>query len=81
MSTAAERSSAARIAAHTRWANEPDRTAATAAARAKSPTSYAYHLADMRRRFPHETEEQIAGRAENAHRAYMGRLSKRGRVA
>ncbi|GBG35826.1 hypothetical protein [Mycobacterium montefiorense] len=67
----AERTLRASIAAQTRWAKEPDRTAATAAARA----------AQQRRREDAVDPDHLltpgerARRAENLHRAHMQRMA------
>lgn len=73
-----ERSSAARIAAHSSWAHTADRTARTEPARTKSPGSLDYWLRHVD---PDEemTYAERVKRAENARSAYMGRLSKRAR--
>lgn len=79
MSTPQERSSAARIAAHSRWAYRvPDRSLATAAARAKSPSSITYWLDRV------DPDQQMhpgerAKAAENAMSAHFAQLSRRGR--
>jgi hypothetical protein len=69
--TPAQRVLRARIAAHTRWANEPDRTAATAKARNA-----------FRDRFEREVDpdgvlapEERFRRAENARKAFYARLA------
>lgn len=75
-STHAERVTIGRLAAHTSWANTPDRTARTAAARANSPTSIEYHLARLdAERFAGATDEQRRSAAEAARKAYFQRLA------
>jgi hypothetical protein len=66
-----ERTAAARLAANTRWAYEPDRTAATAAARAKQQ-----QLREDAVDPNHElSPQERARRAENLHRARMQRMA------
>lgn len=75
MTTAAERSSQARIAAHERWAREPDRTSATAPARRAFLARFETKV-DPDGTLP---AAERAKRAENAMRAHMGRLSRAGK--
>lgn len=78
MASAAERSSAARIAAHSSWAYTVNRAARTASARSNSPGSIEYWLRQIDPDQELDRAERVK-RAENARRAYMGRLSKRAR--
>lgn len=81
MATPAERSTIARIAAQTRWGlYETDRSAATAAARAKAPSSLEYWYPRVD---PHEamTPDARAKAAESARSAYYQRLARAGRKA
>ncbi|WP_433364346.1 hypothetical protein [Streptosporangium sp. CA-115845] len=80
MSTAAERKSIAKIAANTRWANEPDRTAATARAREKSPASISYWLKQVDPENAMPYAERIK-RAENAKTAYYQKRMRLARQA
>lgn len=68
----AERALRARVAAHVRWAHEPDRRAATEAARA-----------GLQARFEQQVDPdgvldpvELAKRAESARKAYYARLSQ-----
>lgn len=82
MSTPEERSSAARLAAHTRWAyHEPDRSRATQAARANSPASLEYWLArvDPDQRMSHSDRVKAAENAKSAHYAQLSRRGMRAR--
>jgi len=80
MSTPSERSTVARIAANTRWANEDDRTAATAKARNSSPASIEYWMrkVDPDARMP---RDQRLLRAENAKAAYYQKRMREARQA
>lgn len=81
MSTPEERSAAASVAANTRWAfYEPDRSRATAAARANSPTSWEYWLrkVDPDGALPYE---QRLARARNARAAWYAQTLARARQA
>lgn len=83
MSTPAERRSHAQLAAHTRWAKEPDRAAAM------QPALRGQELRFARQVDPDGTlpPDQLAVRIENARQAHMAkmRLAKaqrsRGRAA
>lgn len=80
MSSAASRRLAAAIAANERWSRVPDRRAATAKARANSPTSLAYfeRQVDPERKLP---EAQRHAMALNARAAFYARLAKAGVAA
>lgn len=80
MSTPAERTTIARIAANTRWANEDDRAAATAKARGNSPASLTYW---MRKVDPDEvlTRAERVAKAENARKAHYDRIMRKARAA
>lgn len=69
--TPEQRSMRARIAAHTRWANETDRSAATAPARAALVERFAREVDPDGQLDPAER----ATRAAHALQAYMLRLS------
>lgn len=71
--TPAERSLAARIAIHSRWANS-DRTAGTAKARAAGPGSIAYWEAKVDPTGQLAAAERLR-RAESAKRAHYARLA------
>lgn len=73
MSTAAERSQVAKIAAHTRWANTDDRSAATQPARDGLLRKFEDQVDPDRRLSPPER----ARRAESARRAHYQRLAKK----
>jgi len=64
---------AASIAANTRWAHEPDRTAATAPGRAAFLARFLDEVDPERRLAPAERER----RAESARRAYFMQLALR----
>ncbi|HEX5040413.1 MAG TPA: hypothetical protein VFW95_09780 [Candidatus Limnocylindria bacterium] len=68
-----ERSLRARIAAHERWAREPDRLAATAAARAANDDRY---LKAARALHPTLSDDEVAVRAANLRSADMTRLAR-----
>lgn len=68
-----ERSLRAKIAAHERWAREPDRTAATEPARQANADRY---LAAARALHPALSDEEIAVRAANLRSADMTRLAR-----
>lgn len=72
--TEGERSLIARIAASERWAVEPDRRAATAAARAASPVSITYFEKQVD---PDGvlTASERQRRAESARKAHYARLA------
>lgn len=78
--TCAERRVNASIASNARWAAEPSRARATAAARAKGPGSIDYWLpkVDPDQQMTHADRVKAA---ENARRAFYQRLAKRGRKA
>jgi len=78
VSTPAERRTHASIAANTRWANEPDRAAATAAARAKGPGSLEYWIAKTDPDLPHA--ERVK-RANNLKQVFYQKLAASGRKA
>jgi hypothetical protein len=66
-----DRSQAAKIAAHTRWASEPDRSAATQAARDGLMRKFEDQV-DPTRSLP---AEERAMRAESARKAHYQRLA------
>lgn len=68
-----DRTLRARIAAHERWAREPDRTAATAAARQANADRY---LAAARALHPTLSHAEVLVRAENLRSADMTRLAR-----
>ena len=68
-----EPSSIARIAAHERWAREPDRSAATAPARQANADRY---LNAVRVLNPNLSDEELAVRAVNLRSADMTRLAR-----
>ena len=72
MSTS-ERSLRAKIAAHERWAREPDRHAATEPARQANADRY---LAAARALHPTLSDEEVAIRAANLRSADMTRLAR-----
>lgn len=74
--TPSERALRARLAAHQSWANTPDPTARTAAARAKSPGHLDYwcRQVDPTGKLP---EHERLRRAESARKAYYTRLALR----
>ena len=67
----ADRQLAARIAAHERWAHEPDRSAATAPARAALMAKFEREV-DPDGTLP---SDERAARAENARKAFFTRLA------
>jgi hypothetical protein len=69
--TPEERSTRAKIAAHSKWAKEPDRTAATAPARTAWLTHFEQQV-DPEGVLP---PEERAIRASHAHRAQMLKLA------
>ena len=69
--SSAERRARARIAANTRWAIEPDRAAATAAARAAQQRALEDKVDPDRQLTP----DQRAKRVENARQAHMQRMA------
>ena len=73
MSLSSDRSLRARIAAHERWAREPDRTAATEKARAANTDRY---LAAARALHPTLSEAEVRDRAANLRAADMTRLAR-----
>src|SRR4051794_21012454 len=78
--TPAQRSARARIAAHTRWAKEPDRLAATAPGR-NAAFQKLLDEVDPERALP---EDERLKRARNAQKAQLERIrlaSSRARVA
>lgn len=68
-----ERSIRARIAAHERWAREPDRHAATEPMRQAVADRY---LAAARALHPTLSDEEVAVRAANLRSAAMARLAR-----
>jgi hypothetical protein len=68
-----DRSMVARIAAHERWAREPDRPAATAPARQANADRY---VAAARALNPTLSDEEVRVRAGNLHSADMTRLAR-----
>lgn len=83
MSTPAERRIIARIAANTRWANEPDRAAATVNARNNSPASLEYWLkkVDPDQRMPHAERVKRAENAKTAHYQQVMRKARQAKAA
>jgi hypothetical protein len=77
VSTAAERSQIARIAANTRWAMEPDRSAATQAARDGLMARFAREVDPEGRLAP----EERARRVESLRKAHFQRLAMKGAKA
>jgi hypothetical protein len=74
MSTPAERTAVARIAANTRWAMEPDRAAATQAARDGLQAKFERQVDPDGRLAP----EERARRAESLRKAHFQRLAMAG---
>jgi hypothetical protein len=72
-SSSSERSTRAKIAAHERWAREPDRSAATAPARQANSDRY---LNAARALHPTLPEEELRVRAANLRSADMTRLAR-----
>jgi hypothetical protein len=70
---ASDRSLIARIAAHERWAREPDRSAATAAARQANDDRY---LNAVRALHPGLSEEELRVRAANLRSADAARMAR-----
>lgn len=68
-----DRSLRAKIAAHERWAREPDRTAATAAARQANSDRY---LNAVRALHPGLSEEELLVRAANLRSADAVRMAR-----
>jgi hypothetical protein len=66
-----DRALIARIAAHTRWAGEPDRTAATAPARKGLDAKWAREV-DPEGVLP---PDEVARRVENLRQAHMTRMA------
>jgi hypothetical protein len=79
--TPAQRRMRSSLAAHTLWAGCRDRTAATAPAHAASPVSRSYWdrkvAAEAAAAGETPTAEELAQRADSAHRAHMTRLAFR----
>lgn len=73
------RSASARIAAHTSWANTPDRAVRTAAARRGLLAKFEREARD--RLGPGATDRQVAEAAESARRAHYLRMSAARRTA
>ena len=71
--TPAQRSARARLAAHTRWAHEPDRTAATAPATRGAFARFENEVDPDRRLTPNERYR----RAKHAQKAHMAALRLR----
>lgn len=80
MTSPAERRTIARIAANYRWAREPDRVAATAEMRRRSPASLDYWLRRVDPDMTMSHAERVK-RAENAKAAYYGALALKMRQA
>jgi hypothetical protein len=78
--TCTERSVNASIAANARWAKEPSRSRATAAARANGPGSIDYWLNKVDPDGRMAPDDRVKA-AENARRAFYQRLAKQGRKA
>ena len=74
-----DRSMAARIAAHTSWANTRDRSARTAAGTRGLLEKFTREARE--RLGPDATERQVADAAESARRAHYARLSAAGVAA
>jgi len=68
-----ERSLRAKIAAHERWAREPDRSAATAPARQANADRY---LSAARALHPNLSEEEVRVRAANLRSADYTRMAR-----
>ena len=68
-----DRSTAARIAAHTSWANTLDRTARTEAARTGLLAKFEREARE--RLGPDATDRQVADAAESGRRAHYARMS------
>jgi hypothetical protein len=68
-----DRSLVAKIAAHERWAREPDRSAATAAARQANDDRY---LAAARALHPNLSEDELRIRAANLRSADATRMAR-----
>ena len=68
-----DRTLRAKIAAHERWAREPDRSAATAAARQANADRY---LKAVRVLHPKLTEEELRIRAANLRSADAARMAR-----
>ena len=78
--TCAERRVNASIAANARWAKEPSRSRATAAARAAGPGSVDYWLSKVDPDGEMAADDRVKA-AENARRLFYQRLAKTGRQA
>lgn len=65
----------ARAAAHQSWANTPNRTARTAAARRSGPGSIDWHLARLPSALDGASDADRAAAAEAARSAYFLRLA------
>ncbi|WP_157251066.1 hypothetical protein [Nonomuraea typhae] len=83
MTAQSERSNLASIAANERWARERDRTAATAAMRAKSPASIEYWLKKVNPdgQLPHAEAIKLAENAQKAHFKRLALASRRAKAA
>lgn len=66
-----DRSLIARVAAHTRWAKEPDRNKATASARKGLEAKWAREVDPDGRMAPDELERRVA----NLRQAHMSRMA------
>ncbi|MCU1490829.1 MAG: hypothetical protein JWM85_2234 [Acidimicrobiaceae bacterium] len=81
--TSADRVLHARIAAHTRWAREPDRSAATAAARGTLEARFVAEVdptGELGRTSPQELAIRV-GHARKAHYLRLAQLSAQARRA
>lgn len=67
-----EKSLRARVAAHSRWAEVKDRTAATAAARAAAEDRF---LREAREKFGDLPPDELRIRADHLRKAYFSRLA------
>ena len=76
--TPADRALRARLAAHTRWARTPDRTAATAVARAAFLDRFDRQV-DPDDTLDPETRARLAANARSAHFARLALASARAR--
>ncbi|MFI7678530.1 hypothetical protein [Actinophytocola sp. NPDC049390] len=74
-----ERSLRARLAAHARWANTPDRAAATAAARQANLDRFEKQVADAHPDLDPATVAKLADNAKTAHYTRMALASARAR--
>jgi hypothetical protein len=77
--TPEQRSMRARIAAHERWANTPDRTAATSPARAAAASRWEQQV-DPEQALAPEVRAKLADSAKRAHFSRMALASSRARA-